>query len=144
MKKNFILKLISYLILLIVPIFWLLSRLTKAFKWFNFSIASGIILCSFGLIIVTKNIINKRHSAYKRLSLIISCIFEIIAVICFVIGFALPKNIIAPIIFIIIACVMLISLFITYGGTKWDEGDNHKQGYKKYDERKELKKDNNL
>ena len=137
MNKNLIFRLLSYLLLLIVPVFWLLNLvLNKTFGWFNLSVACGFVFAGFGLIILTKNAIVERLSAYKRLSLALATIFEVIALVCFVFGFALPKNIIAPIVCIIVAFMLIIALLIAGNGTKWDEGDNHKQGYKNYYERK--------
>ena len=42
---------------------------------------------------------------------------------------------ILPIISIVITVAFLITVLAT-GGKKWDEGDNHKAGYKNYYERK--------
>ena len=140
-NKNFIFKFLSYFIILLAPIFWLLSIIAKdTFGWFNFSVGCGFIFAGLGLIIIAKNSVINRISAYKKLALLLSAIFEVIALICFVFGFALPKNIIAPIICVILATILFISLFIAGGGTKWDEGDNHKEGYKNYYERKEEQK----
>ena len=137
MNKNLIFRLLSYLVLLLAPLFWLLSIVApNAFGWFNFSNACGFVFAGLGLIIITKNAIISRLVAYKKLALILAGIFEIIALICFVSGFAIPKNVIAPIICIIIAIMLIIGLFIAGTGTKWDEGDNHKEGYKNYYERK--------
>lgn len=147
MNKNFIFRFLSYVVLLLAPTFWLLSIIIPdAFGWFNFSVACGFVFAGLGLIIIAKNAVLKRFFAYKRLGLIVATIFEIIALVCFVSGFALSKNIIAPIICIIIAVALLIGLFISNIGprTKWDEGDNHKEGYKNYEQRKVEEKEKQL
>ena len=142
MNKIFIFRLLSFIVLLLAPLFWLLSLIIPSvFGWFNFSVACGFVFAGLGLIIIAQNAVLRLFFAYKRLGLILATFFEIIALVCFVSGFALAKSIIAPIICIIIAVVLIVGLFISISGLKikWDEGDNHKQGYKNYEERNKEK-----
>ena len=57
------------------------------------------------------------------------------AALCLIFALALPENLILPIILVVLAAMLVLGVLIT-GGKKWDEGDNHKAGYKNYYQRK--------
>ena len=136
MSKNFIYKFCCYLLILIAPVLWLLQiLLPQHFGWFNLSLAIGFVTAGIGLLIILKQLLEKNISTLKKVNIFIGGGLEIIALFCFVSAFALPKNIIAPIICIILAACLMLGLLAT-GGKKWDEGDNHKVGYKNYHQRK--------
>lgn len=59
-----------------------------------------------------------------------------VALVCLVSALALPQNWILPLILILVGVMLVLGILIT-GGKKWDEGDNHKAGYKNYYQRKE-------
>lgn len=59
----------------------------------------------------------------------------VVALVCLIFALALPEDWILPLIFILLGVMLVLSVLIT-GGKKWDEGDNHKVGYKNYYQRK--------
>ena len=143
MSKNFIFKLCGYIIILLAPIFWLLKVLMPAqFGWYNLSFAVGFMAAGIGLLIILNAIFSSKNTVLKKLNIFIGGGLGIVAVVCFVSAFAFPKNIIAPIICIILAGCLLLGLVVT-GGKKWDEGDNNKVGYKTYHQRTSEAKQNN-
>ena len=75
------------------------------------------------------------------MNVILGACLLVIAAVCIAFALALPKNLVWPIIAVILAAALVIGLFAT-GGKKWDEGDNHKTGYKNYYERKKEEEKN--
>ena len=59
----------------------------------------------------------------------------VVALVCLISALALPDNWVLPLILILLGVMIVLSVLIT-GGKKWDEGDNHKVGYKNYYQRK--------
>lgn len=136
MSKNFIYKFCCYLLILIAPILWLLKVIFPAqFGWYNLSLCVGIVTAGIGLMIILKQLLSKGNTVLKKFNIFVGGGLGIISVFCFVSAFALPKNIIAPIICIIVAACLMLGLLAT-GAKKWDEGDNNKVGYKNYYQRK--------
>ncbi len=145
MSKNFIFKLCCCLLILAAPVLWLLKVLWPVqFGWFNLSLAVGFVTAGIGLLIILKQLLSKGSALFKKFNIFVAGGLLIIALFCFVSAFALPKNVIAPIVCIILAACLLLGLLAT-AGKKWDEGDNQKVGYKNYHQRKaeEEKKNNN-
>ena len=136
MSKNFIFKFCGYLLILIAPILWLLNiLLPEQFGWVNLSLVVGFVTAGFALLVILKQLLLAGNTTLKKVNIFIGGGFGVISLFCFVSAFALNKNIVAPIICIILASCLLLGLVVT-GAKKWDEGDNHKVGYKNYHQRK--------
>ena len=78
---------------------------------------------------------QKNITTVKKLKIWFGAGLLICAILCLVSAITIPKSLILPIISIVITVAFLITVLAT-GGKKWDEGDNHKAGYKNYYERK--------
>ena len=136
MSKNFIFKFCGYLLILIAPILWLLNiLLPEQFGWVNLSLVVGFVTAGFALLVILKQLLLAGNTTLKKVKIFIGGGFGVISLFCFVSAFALSQVIIAPIICIILAVCLLLGLIVT-GAQKWDEGDNHKVGYKNYHQRK--------
>ena len=136
MNRNFIFKLVSYLLILMAPVLWLLKiLLPTTFAWFNLSLAVGFVTAGIAFMVLLRAFITTKGVTFKKLEIFIAGALGIIAVFSFVSAFALPKNLIAPIVCIVVAACLLLSLLAT-GGKNWDQADNHNVGYKNYHQRK--------
>ena len=136
MSKNFLIKLLVALSFVVAAVLWLLSIvLPDTFGFFNLSWAVVLFSGVGGLALLFNAIGTKNSVTLKKMNILLSVILLIIAAVSLVFALALPKNLIWPIIAVVAAVALVLGLFIT-GGKKWDEGDNHKVGYKNYYERK--------
>ena len=145
MNRNFIFKLFSYILLVLAPVLWLLKILMPTtVAWYNLSFAVGCLSAGIALLILLQALLITDISINKKIKIFIAGGLGIVSLFCFVSAFALPKNIIAPIVCIIISSCLLFGLLAT-GGKSWDQADNHKMGYKNYHQRKaeEEKKEQN-
>lgn len=143
MNKNFVFKLLAGLILLVAPILWLLSILIPAtFGWFNLAYAVAMISFGLGLLLIIKGVFRKNSVSFKKLNIWLGIGLLIVTVISLVSAIALPKNIIIPIICILLALGLILGILAT-GGKNWDSGDNQQVGYKNYHQRKAEEEKNN-
>ena len=144
MGRNLWYKLLGAFIILIAAVLWLLSVVVpETFGFFSLAWA-GVLLCSgLGLIMILNGCFQKNISTIKKLKIWFGVALVICAILCLVSELAIKGSLVIPIIAIVIAVGLIVTIFAT-GGKKWDEGDNHKVGYKNYFERKaeEEKKEN--
>lgn len=136
MSKSFLTKLLVALAFVVAAVLWLLSIvIPDTFGFFNLSWAV-VLFSGVGGIVLLFNAIGAKNSAtLKKMNIALATVLLVIAAVSIAFALALPKNLIWPIIAVVVAVVLLLGLFVT-GGKKWDEGDNHKVGYKNYYERK--------
>ncbi|MBQ7977871.1 MAG: hypothetical protein IJ301_04735 [Clostridia bacterium] len=136
MSKNMLYKLLGALVVLAAVVLWLLGVLMpESFGFFNLAWA-GVLLCGgLGVIMLIQGLFQKNISTIKKLKIWFGAGLLIGALLCLVSAIALPGSIILPIIAIILAFGLVLTIFAT-GGARWDEGDNGKAGYKNYHERK--------
>ena len=78
---------------------------------------------------------QKNVSTIKKLKIWFGIALIVCAILCLVSELAIKDSLVIPIIAIVVAVGLVITVLAT-GGKKWDEGDNHKAGYKNYYERK--------
>ncbi len=135
MSKKILPRLIVGLSFLAAAVLFLLSELMPdQFGGFNLAWAGLIFSGASGLALLLSALFTKNSVALKKLQILLSAIL-LVAVLCLVSALALPKNLVLPIILVVAAALLVLSILFT-GGKKWDEGDNHKVGYKNYYQRK--------
>lgn len=136
MSRNFVYKLLGALVVVVAAVLWLLSVVVpETFGWFNLAWA-GVLACGgLGLIILLQGCFQQNVTTIKKLKIWFGIILLVCAVLCLVSAIAIPESIVLPIIAIVVAVGLVITIFAVRG-EKWDEGDNHKIGYKNYHERK--------
>ncbi len=136
MSKKFFLRLLSALAFLVAAVFYLLSELIpETFGGYNLSWAVAIIAGVNGIVFVLGGIFGG-NTVLKKMKIFAGTVLLIICAVCVAFAIALPKNLILPIIAVVLCVGMVLGVLVT-GGKKWDEGDNQKVGYKTYRERKE-------
>lgn len=136
MGRNLVYKVLGALVILAAAILWILSlTVPETFGFFSLAWA-GVVLCGgLGLLMLIQGCLQKNVSTIKKLKIWFGIALLICAVLCLISELAIPGNLIIPIIAVMVAFGLLITILAT-GGAKWDEGDNHKAGYKNYFERK--------
>lgn len=136
MSKSFFYKLLLALAWLAAAVLWLLSVIQPdKFGFFNLNWAIVVICGTGGLALILRGLFAKKTGLLKKSDIYLGALLLIIAGISVVFALALPKSYIWPIIAVILAAAGVFGLLAT-GGKKWDEGDNHKVGYKDYRTRK--------
>ena len=136
MSKKMFTRVLIALSFLVAAVFFLLSELMpETFGGFNLAWAGVIFAGISGLALLFSTIGTKNSTALKKMQILLSAVLLVVAAVCLVSALAIPENLVLPIILVILAAMLVIGLLIT-GGKKWDEGDNHKAGYKNYYQRK--------
>ncbi len=136
MSKKMFTRVLIALSFLVAAVFFLLSELMpETFGGFNLAWAGVIFAGISGLALLFSAIGTKNSTALKKMQILLSAVLLVVAAVCLVSALAIPENLVLPIILVILAAMLVIGLLIT-GGKKWDEGDNHKAGYKNYYQRK--------
>ena len=98
--------------------------------WYSLSWATTFFLAAAGLKYIIGGIfMTSKGVIARRMTIIAGAVLLVLALI------SLPRNIIAPIIAIILTVAIFVGILVT-GGRKWDSGDNQKVGYKNYAQRK--------
>ncbi len=136
MSRNLIYKILGALVVVAAAVLWILSlTVPEAFGFFSLAWA-GVLLCGgIGVIFLLNGIIQKNITTIKKLKIWFGVALLVCAVLCLVSAITIPENLVIPIIAVIVAVGFMITILAT-AGKKWDEGDNHKVGYKNYFERK--------
>ncbi len=136
MGRNLWYKVLGALIILVAVVLWLLSIVVpETFGFFSLAWA-GVVLCGgLGLVMLLNGCFQKNISTIKKLKIWFGIALIVCAFLCLISELAIQGSLVIPIIAIIITVGLLITIIAT-GGAKWDEGDNHKSGYKNYHERK--------
>lgn len=136
MSKHFLTKFLISLAWLAAAVLWLLSVvLPEKFGFFNLNWAIVVICGTGGLALMLRGLFARKTGVLKKSDISLGAFLLIIAGISVVFALAMPKKLIWPIIAVILALAGVFSVLAT-GGKKWDEGDNHKVGYKDYRTRK--------
>lgn len=136
MSKNMFIRLLVALSFLVAAVFFFLSVLeVEPFTEFSASWAGVIFAGVSGLALLFSAIGTKNSTQLKKIKIFFSTGLLVVALLCLIFALALPENWILPLIFILLGVMLVLSVLIT-GGKKWDEGDNHKVGYKNYYQRK--------
>ncbi len=136
MSKKLFVRLLVALSFLIAAVLFLLSVLdVEPFTDFSASWAGVIFAGISGLALLFSAIGTKNSVQLKKLQIALSAALLAVAALCLIFALALPENLILPIILVVLAAMLVLGVLIT-GGKKWDEGDNHKAGYKNYYQRK--------
>lgn len=105
-------------------------------SWYSLSWATTIFLAAAGLKFLLDGIFMRSKGVIaRRMTIIAGGVVLGLALICLTSAIALPRNIITPIIAMILAVAIFIGILVT-GGRKWDAGDNQSVGYKNYYQRK--------
>lgn len=136
MSRNLIYKILGALVVVAAAVLWILSlTVPETFGFFSLAWA-GVLLCGgIGVIFLLNGIFQKNITTIKKLKIWFGVALLVCAVLCLVSAITIPKNLVIPIIAVIVAVGFMITILAT-AGKKWDEGDNHKVGYKNYFERK--------
>ena len=136
MSKKLFVRLLVALSFLAAAVFFFLSVLEiEPFTEFSASWAGVIFAGVSGLALLFSAIGTKNSTQLKKMQIFLSAGLLVVALVCLVFALALPEDWILPLIFILLGVMLVLSVLIT-GGKKWDEGDNHKVGYKNYYQRK--------
>ena len=136
MGRNMLYKLLGALIVLVASVLWILSlTVPETFGFFSLAWAGVIICGGLGLIMLLQGCFQKNVSTIKKLKIWFGIALIVCAILCLVSELAINDSLVIPIIAIVVAVGLVITVLAT-GGKKWDEGDNHKAGYKNYYERK--------
>lgn len=136
MSRNLIYKILGALVVVAAAVLWILSlTVPETFGFFSLAWA-GVLLCGgIGVIFLLNGIFQKNITTIKKLKIWFGVGLLVCAVLCLVSAITIPENLVIPIIAVIVAVGFMITILAT-AGKKWDEGDNHKVGYKNYFERK--------
>lgn len=136
MSKKILVRLLVALSFLAAAVFFFLSVLeVEPFTEFSASWAGVIFAGVSGIALLFNAIGTKNSVTLKKLNVALSAVLLAVALVCLVSALALPQNWILPLILILVGVMLVLGILIT-GGKKWDEGDNHKVGYKNYYQRK--------
>ena len=136
MSKKLFVRLLVALSFLAAAVFFFLSVLeVEPFTEFSASWAGVIFAGVSGLALLFSAIGTKNSTQLKKMQIFLSAGLLVVALVCLISALALPDNWVLPLIFILLGVMIVLSVLIT-GGKKWDEGDNHKVGYKNYYQRK--------
>jgi hypothetical protein len=104
--------------------------------WYSLNWAVTIFLTAVGVHYLLCGIFMRSKGVIaRRMTIIAGSVMLALALINLTFAIALPHNIIAPIIAIIMTLGLFIGILVT-GGRKWDGGDNQNIGYKNYHQRK--------
>ena len=136
MSKKLFVRLLVALSFLAAAVFFFLSVLEiEPFTEFSASWAGVIFAGVSGLALLFGAIGTKNSTQLKKMQIFLSAGLLVVALVCLIFALALPEDWILPLIFILLGVMLVLSVLIT-SGKKWDEGDNHKVGYKNYYQRK--------
>ena len=138
MDKRFLGRFLVSLAILAAAVLWFLSVLDATkdmFNWFNLAWAGAIISGSLGLKYVLGRMFIKSDVTTKKAAIWFGAGFLVLTLFCISWAIAMPKDIILPIVAIILTGALFVGILFT-GGKYWDSGDNQKAGYKDYRTRK--------
>lgn len=136
MKKNFIFKLLTAVLFVLVSVLWLLSAvLPDAFGGLSLAWLIAIFAFGLGVLFIVRGITDKELVSLRKFYVFLGTMF-LVAGVCALIGtFITSVSIALPVVAIVLSAGLLIStLFVR--GRKWDAGDNQTAGYKDYRQRK--------
>ena len=143
MDKKILSRIFLPFVLVVLAGLWLAQVLLAKYypdnnvmAWYSLSWATTIFLAAAGLKYVLGGVfMTSKGVIARRMSIIAGSVILVLALICLTSAIAFPRNIIAPIIAIILTAAIFVGILVT-GGRKWDAGDNQRVGYKNYQQRK--------
>ena len=143
MDKRILSRIFLPFVLVMLAALWLAEVLVAKYypdnnilAWYSLSWATTIFLAAAGVKFLLDGIfMGSRGVIARRMTIIAGAVVLVMALICLTSAIAIPNNIIAPIIAIIITTGLFVAILVT-GGRKWDAGDNQTAGYKNYRQRK--------
>ena len=143
MDKRILSRIFLPFVLVMLAALWLAEVLVAKYypdnnilAWYSLSWATTIFLAAAGVKFLLDGIfMGSRGVIARRMTIIAGAVVLVMALICLTSAIAIPNNIIAPIIAIIITTGLFVAILVT-GGRKWDAGDNQTVGYKNYRQRK--------
>lgn len=146
MNKNYIFKVLTAVLFVIVSVLWLLSVvLPDAFGGLSLAWLIAIFAFAMGALFIVRGIVDKELISIRKFYVLLGVLF-VVAGVCALIGtFINSVRVALPVVAVVLSAGLLIStLFVR--GKKWDAGDNQTEGYKDYRTRKaeqeELQKKN--
>lgn len=135
MNKNFIFKVASGVLFLVVAVLWLLSALLpEAFGEHSLSWLIALFAGGMAVIFIVRGILEKNLTSIRKFYVFLGALFAV-AGVCALIGMFIPANVVLPVIAVALSAVGLVST-LGVRGKKWDAGDNQEPGYKNYYQRK--------
>ena len=143
MDKRILSRIFMPLVLLALAGLWLTQVLVAKYlpdnnvlAWYSLPWAATIFLAALGTKFLLDGIFMSSNGVIaRRLTIIAGAVVLGLALICLTTAIAIPNNIVAPILAMIIAVALFVAILVT-GGRKWDAGDNQRVGYKNYYQRK--------
>ncbi len=136
MNKRFLSRLLAVLLLLVVAVCYCLNVAeVDGFEWFSLGWAGTIVLGGWGVLWLLGGLFTKNIGTLKKAEIWVGIGLLILAFLCLITEITMEENLIWPIIFVILAFGLVISV-IAVGGNRWDSGDNKQVGYKNYFQRK--------
>lgn len=135
MNKNFVFKLASWIVFLIVAVLWLLSALLpEQFGEHSLSWLLSVFAFGMGIIYVLRGILEKELGTIRKFYVCLGALFGV-AGVCALIGTFISALVAFPIIAVVLSAAGLVSV-IFVRDKKWDAGDNQSPDYKDYRTRK--------
>lgn len=136
MKKNYIFKILTAVLFVIVSVLWLLSvALPDEFGGLSLAWLIAIFAFAMGALFIVRGVADKELISIRKFYVLLGVLFAV-AGVCALIGtFIDSVRVALPVVALVLSAGLLIStLFVR--GKKWDEGDNRAEGYKDYRTRK--------
>ena len=118
MSKNFIYKICGAMIVFVAVLFWLLAEtVPETFGGYSLAWAGVTICAGLGLIFLLNGILQKSTTTLKKLKIWFGVVLLISALLCLISAIVIPENLVLPIIALIVAVGLNISILAT-GGKK--------------------------
>ena len=134
MKKGF-LALVVLILAATLTLYLLKVSEVEGFDFFNWHLGFGIILTGIGIIYFLRTIFNRKVLVLRKVHAYISVALIVAGTFCFLAySDLLSMQIAYPLVGVVALSVIFLIIF-TRPKARWDEGDNHKPGYKTYKER---------
>ena len=143
MDKKILSRIFLPFVLVVLAGMWLAQVLVAKYypdhnvmAWFSLNWAVTIFVAAVGVKFLLDGIfMTSKVVVSRRLTIIAGAVVLVVALFCLAFTIALPKNLVMPIVAIILTAGIFIGILVT-GGQKWDTADNQKVGYKNYRQRK--------
>lgn len=137
MSKNLLFKVLVLLCFAAVAVLWILSA--AGIITINLAWTIAIFAFALGALFIGKGLFAKNVGTFKKMNILFGAALVVAGVLALV-GTFIDKNLVLPIIALIVIVAVLLCVLAT-GGKKWDQGDNENAGYKNYYQRKKEKEE---
>lgn len=143
MDKKILSRIFLPFVLVVLAGLWLAEVLlakstpdNNVLAWYSLNWAVTIFVTAVGVKFLLDGIfMGSKGVISRRLTIIAGAVVLVLALFCLAFTIALPKNLVMPIVAIILTAGVFVGILVT-GGKKWDTADNQKVGYKNYRQRK--------